>query len=151
MAITAKDIMTTDVLMVRPNDSIEKVASLLMENKISGLPVVNDEGHLVGLISEGDLVFQNKKISPPAVVDILGALIIVGSQEKYFEDIKRTLATNVESLMTNEVITVNPEQTIEELASTMIDKNVNRLPVLDGDKLVGIVTRHDLIGAMHKK
>jgi CBS domain-containing protein len=151
MSVTAKDIMTTDVLSVRPSDSIEKVASILMENKISGLPVVNDEGSLVGLISEGDLVFQNKKISPPAVVDILGALIIVGSQEKYYEDIKRTLASNVESLMINDVITVNPEQTIEELASMMIDKNVNRLPVIDGDKLVGIVTRHDLIGAMHKR
>ncbi|OEF97584.1 hypothetical protein BHF68_04845 [Desulfuribacillus alkaliarsenatis] len=148
--MTAKDIMNTEVKVVKPEDNVEQVAKILLENGISGLPVVDEKFKVVGMISEGDLIFQNKKLSPPAMVDILGAIITVGSQEKYFNDLKRTLATTVRELMVKNVFTVNTNTTIEDIATAMVDKNINRVPVVDNDKLVGIITRQDLIRAAHR-
>ncbi len=151
MEMLAKDIMTRDVKVAYPHDSIEQVAQVLMEHEISGLPVVNERQELVGIITEGDLVFQNKKITPPAFIEILGALITLGSQEQYFKELKRTMATRVEELMIKDVIAAKPEDTVKEVATMMVDKRVNRLPVLEGKTVVGIITRQDLIRAVHKK
>ena len=150
MEMLARDIMIKDVKVVHPHDSIEDVAQILMENGISGLPVVNEEQELVGIITEGDLIFQNKKITPPAFVEILGALITLGSQEQYFKELKRTMATSVEQLMEKDVITANPADTVQEVATLMVDKKVNRLPVVEGKTVIGIITRQDLIRAVHK-
>ena len=150
MTITAKDLMTSSVKVVQPNSTVEEAAKILLDNSISGLPVVDEEGILKGIISEGDLVFQNKKLSPPAMVDILGALITVGSQEQYFKELKRTLATTVNELMVTDVVTVNPDMTLEDIATLMIEKKINRVPVVDEQKLVGIITRQDIIRATYK-
>ncbi|OEH85315.1 hypothetical protein BHU72_04260 [Desulfuribacillus stibiiarsenatis] len=143
----AEDIMTSDVITVGLQDTIEDVAKILVEKKISGLPVV-DEGELVGIISEGDIVFQNKKVTPPAYVDILGALITIGSQEQYLHEIKRALATQVKDLMVTNVMTVEAEASLEEVATMMIDHNINRVPVVSKKKLLGIITRQDILKAM---
>ncbi len=149
MTIKAEDFMITDMKVINANDSVENAAKLLLEHNISGLPVVNDEGELVGVISEGDLVFQNKRMTPPAMVDILGAIISIGSQERYLKELHKALATDVGSVMTTNVITAKPEHTLEQLATMMIDNDVNRLPVIKDGKLVGIVTRQDIIRIVH--
>lgn len=150
MSLKAKDIMTVDVIVVKPDETLEQVANILLENGISGLPVVDDEENIVGMISEGDLVFQNRKLSPPAMVDILGAIITVGSQEQYFQELKKTLATNVVQLMATDIISVGPNQPLEDIATLMIEKQVNRIPVVEGKRLLGIITRQDLIRAAHR-
>ncbi len=149
--LTAEKIMTKDVITVRPEDDVEKVARLLVEHQVSGVPVVDGEGKVVGIITEGDLVVQEKKVKAPAYSIILGGVIYLESLNKFFEQLKRTIAEQVEGLMTRKVYTVSPDEPVQDIATLMTEKNVNRLPVVDKEgKLLGIVTRQDVIKWTHK-
>ncbi len=149
--LTAREIMTKNVITVRPEDDVEKVARLLVEHQVSGLPVVDGEGKVVGIITEGDLVVQEKKVKAPAYSIILGGVIYLESLNKFFEQLKRTIAEQVDGLMTSKVHTVGPDSTVQEIATIMAEKGVNRLPVVDeAGKLLGIVTRQDVIKWTHK-
>jgi len=148
MTILARDIMTKEVITVHPGDDVEKVARLLIEHNISGLPVTDLEGKVLGVISEGDLVIREKEIKAPAYGEILGAVFYLESQKKFFEDLKRTIARNVEELMSKKVYTVGPEAAVPEISALMVKKGINRVPVVDKDnKLLGIVSRQDIIKA----
>lgn len=148
--LTAREIMTKDVITVRPEDDVEKVARLLVEHQVSGFPVVDSEGLVVGIITEGDLVIQEKKVKTPAYSIILGGVIYLESLNKFFEQLKRTIAEQVEGLMTRKVHTVGPDSTVQEIATLMAENEVNRLPVVDEEgKLMGIVTRQDVIKWTH--
>lgn len=142
----AGHIMTKNVISVSPNDEIEKAARLLLEHKISGMPVVDEESRVVGIISEGDLVIREQEVKAPAFSEILGGVIFLESQKRFFEELKKTIALTVDELMSRKVYTVNEEAPLEQIATLMSKKAVNRVPVVDGNnKLVGIVTRQDII------
>ena len=142
----AGEIMTEKVVSVRPSDEVEKAARLLLEHKISGLPVVDDENRVVGMISEGDLVLRAKEVKAPAFSEILGGVVFLESQKRFFTELKKTIALSVGELMTNKVYTVGEEATLEQIATLMSAKGINRVPVVDKDnKLLGIVTRQDII------
>ena len=145
----AKDIMMKDVITVKPEDNIDEAARLMSNHSISGLPVVNDEGELVGIITEGDLLGKHKKISPPAYIEFLGGIIFTESQDKFYREIKRYMATEVKELMSTEVITVTPDTTVEEIATIMDKEGVKRLPVVENDRLVGIVSRANVIKVVY--
>lgn len=149
MTITAKDIMTKEVITVHPGDDVEKVAHLLLEHNISGLPVTDGEGRVLGVISEGDLVIREKEIKAPAYSEILGGVFYLESPKKFFEELKRTIARSVEELMSRKVFTVGPEAAVPEISALMVEKGINRVPVVDQDKkLIGIVSRQDIIKAV---
>jgi CBS domain-containing protein len=137
-----KDVMTKDVLTVREDASLKEAAILLAERGVSGLPVVDPRGHVVGVLSEGDIVFKEA-----------GQRAKGGFFERWFSlpapELQAKLeARSVGEAMTAPVITIGPNRPIAEAANTMIDQSVNRLPVVDaGDNLVGIVTRADLVRA----
>ena len=122
----------------------------LMEEKgISGLPVVDDAGILVGILSEGDLLRRESPMKPPLFMTFLGGVIYFESPSKFHEHIKKSLGMLVSDLMTTKVITTSPENSLNEATEQILSKKVNRLPVVDADsKLVGIVTRHDLVRAL---
>lgn len=142
----AGHIMTTNVITVRPGDDVEKAARLLLEHQISGLPVVDENNRVVGIISEGDLVLREKEVKAPAFSEVLGGVIFLESQKRFFEELKKTIALSVDELMSWEVITVNEESTLEEIATLMSKQGINRVPVVDEEKkLRGIVTRQDII------
>lgn len=145
----AKDIMTKDVITIKPDTSVEKAAKLLIDQKISGMPVVDAEQRVIGIISEGDFIFQQKRVNPPAFLNLFDGILQIGRQ-RFFDELKKMAANTVEDLMTKEVSTVNPETEIAEIATLMIDKNINRLPVVDEKgKILGIITRHDIIKNMY--
>ena len=149
MAKLARDIMTTKVITVSPHDEVEKAARLLLEHHISGLPVVDEKGMVVGVISEGDLILREKEVKPPAYSIVLGAVIYLESPQRFFDELRRTVAQKVEDLMSKKIYTVGPETTVEEIATLMAAKGVNRLPVVDeGRRLLGIVTRQDIIKSL---
>lgn len=142
----AGHIMTKEVITVKPADEVEKAARLLLEHKISGLPVVDEENRVVGVISEGDLVIREKEVKAPAFSEVLGGVIFLESQKRFFEELKKTIALTVEELMSRRIFTVDEEATLEEVATIMSKKGVNRVPVVDGDnRLLGIITRQDII------
>src|SRR5512147_888637 len=104
--LTAKDIMTKDVITVRPDTSIEELSTILVKNGISGVPVIDDAGALYGLATENDLISRNKRLHIPTVVSFLDAAIYLESSKKFEEDVKRLTATRVGDICAKKVITI---------------------------------------------
>ncbi len=144
----AKDIMTKKVITVFPEMSIPEVASFLLKHKISGAPVVDSEEKLIGIISEGDLIFQDKKVHLPTVVNILGGLVYLENFKHFDEELKKVMAQRVAEIMTKIVITIEEETSINEIATLMTEKHVHLLPVMRKDKIVGIIGKADMVRAI---
>lgn len=141
----AKDIMVKNVITVKRDQTVEDVIRLLMEHNISGLPVVDDENRIVGIVSEGDLIYRSKQLKLPSYFTILDGYIFLDNPKTMEEQIKKMVGYLVKDIMTEKVITLNEEDSIEKAASLMTDKKVNRLPVVKEGKLVGIISRRDII------
>lgn len=148
--IRAKDIMTENVITVRPETSIEELARILIENRISGAPVVDDNGNLLGIVTENDLISQNKRLHIPTVFRLFDAFIMLESPKKFEEEIKRLTATRVWDICTKNVITVNEDTPLQEIATIMSEKKIHLIPVMKDNKIAGIIGKADLIKAMAK-
>ncbi len=147
-----KDIMATDVITVSTSDSVEQCAKLLQENNISGLPVLDEGGKVAGIVTEGDLIRRASRIKAPGYLEILGGLIYLGSPGKFVEELQRAMSLEAGQLMSKDVISVKPEESVEEAATLMVEKGISRLPVIDDDdKLVGIVSRRDIMSCLYSK
>jgi len=145
-----KDIMSTELITVSTEDPVEKCARLLQENDISGLPVLDSGGSLVGMVTEGDLIRRASRIKAPGYLEVLGGLIYLGSPTKFVEELQRAMALEAGNLMSKNLITISPEDTLEKAATLMVEKNIKRLPVVDDNKkLVGIVSRRDIMGRLY--
>ena len=143
--ITAKDIMTTDVITISPEVEVAQAAQLLLEKRINGVPVVNEAGELVGILCQSDLIIQQKNIPIPSLFTLLDGFIPLTSSKKIDKEVKKIAATKVEDAMTANPVTVTPDTGIEEIAAFMVEKNYHTLPVVDGGKLVGIVGKEDVL------
>ncbi len=141
----AKDIMTKEVIAVKSQDLVEDVIKILMEKNISGVPVVDDENHVIGIVTEGDLIYRSKKLKIPTFFSILDGYVFLESTKTIEKQLKKMVAYRVEDVMTTEVITVEDDQTVEEVATIMTKKNINRVPVIKDNRLVGIISRRDII------
>ena len=147
----ARDIMTENVVTIEPEASVEEAAKILSENNVSGLPVV-EENKLVGIISETDLIIKDKKLHFPDYINLLGGIIYLESHKKFEKEFKKYIAVKVKELMTEEVKTINPDTSEEDIATIMVEENINRLPVVDEEgNLLGIVTRADLLKNLAEK
>ena len=145
----AKNIMTTDVIKVSPETSIAQLSKVLLENKISGVPVVDTEGILMGIVTEADIIKDNIKIQFPFYFDPLMVSGYSVDFEKYSEDIKDYLNSKVETIMNHRVKTARPSTPVSEIADIMVSNKINRLPIVDENKkIVGIITRADIIKSM---
>ncbi len=139
-----QDIMTKKVL--RPETTVREVAEILVNHKISGVPVVEDDGRLVGIVSEGDLMSKEILPEPPAEFCILGAVIYYNGLREYKDAFDRMAANTAAALMTKKVITVKAYDDISDVARIMRDKHIKRVPVLDDEgHLIGIVSRQDIV------
>jgi CBS domain-containing protein len=138
-----RDVMTKDVISVTPKTSLKEVARVLAQTRISGLPVVADDGKVVGVISEGDLLFKERGPTDRRGVGVLGWLLDPHGAEAQL----KLEASTVAEAMTMPPVTIESRRPIPVAAALMLEQGVNRLPVVDGGKLVGIVTRADLVRA----
>ena len=143
--ITAKDIMTREVITISPETEIAQAAQLLLTNRINGVPVVNDAGELVGILCQSDLIIQQKNISIPSLFTLLDGFIPLTSSKKIDREVEKIAATKVEDAMTANPVTVDPDTGIEKVAAFMVEKNYHSLPVVDGGELVGIVGKEDVL------
>jgi CBS domain-containing protein len=144
-----KDIMVKKVITIQKDASVEELSELLIKNKISGVPVTDSDGKLVGIATEGDLIIKDSDLHFPRYFKLLDSIIYLESLNKFKKNLKKFLGTKVEDVMTAEIKTVKEETPVSEAANIMIKYNINRVPVLDSkDKLVGIVTRADIVGSM---
>jgi len=143
--IRVKEIMTTDVITVSPDTEICEAARLLLENRINGLPVVDGEGRMVGILCQSDLVAQQKKIPFPTVFTLMEGMVQITSRKQMDREINKIAALTVADAMTPGPVTVGPENSLETVAALMVDKNLHTLPVMDRDRLVGIVGKEDVL------
>lgn len=149
--LTAKDIMTKDVITVTPETSIEDLSALLVEHAISGVPVVDSSGALYGIITENDLINQNKRLHIPTVVSFLDAAIYLESSKKFEQEVKRLAATKVGDICERKVVTISEDTSLQDIATTMAEKKVHLLPVLKEGTVVGIVGKRDVVRAMARR
>ena len=143
--IKAKDMMTRDVITVYPDTEIVKAAKLMLDNHLNGLPVVDGEGRLQGIICQSDLTAQQKKIPLPSYFILLDSPIPLTSQKNVEAEIKKMAATKVSEAMTPNPVTVAPETSLEDIATLMVKHNTHTLPVLDHGSLVGIIGKEDVL------
>lgn len=145
--IQVREIMSSPAVTVPPETEIRDVARIMRENQFSGVPVVDANDGLLGIITEMDLIARNAPLQRPQYIAVLSALIPINVAEvnQYREQLRQVLATTAEDLMGDEVVTVAPDTPIEEALEAMLDPEVTMLPVMDGEQVVGVVTRTDLV------
>ncbi len=150
--LRARDVMVKNVITVKEHDTLQEVAKILVDKKISGVPVIDDNNRVVGIITEGDLIYQGKKFHVPAVIEILGGVFYFEDPRKIEKDLRKMVGVKAGDVMTSEIITVEENTSIEEIATIMVKKSINRVPVTDETgMLVGIITRQDLIRTIHEQ
>lgn len=141
-----KDIMTKDVITINHDDSVKKCANLLMTHELSGLPVLDKKGKVIGMVTEGDLIRRASRIQGPAALEILGGIFYLDSPKTLMEELKKSMGHLVENIMTKDVVTVGPDKDIESAATLLVQKRIKRLPVIDKEEnLIGIVSRKDIM------
>ena len=145
--LKAKEFMTHDVITIRPDATVEELARLLIDHRFSGVPVVDDNNNLIGIVTEHDLISQNKRLHIPTIIRLFDAYIMLGSG-KMEDEINKMAATTVDDICTKDVVTITEETTLEEVATIMSEKNIHLLPVLRNKAVVGIVGKVDIVGAM---
>ena len=145
-----RDVMTTDVLTFKPSDSVETAARALSERRIGGAPVVDDDGLVVGLLEDDDLIVQDTRLHFPTVISVFGAYLELSSSLRHFEaDLRKAVGATVGDVMDADALTCRPDDTLETVATTLHDRNASRMAVVDDDgRLVGIVSRGDLVRAI---
>lgn len=141
----AKDIMTTDPVTVSPDTDVVHAARILIERKFNGLPVVDTEGRLVGVLTQSDLIAQQKKLNIPSFFTVLDGFIPLRSISELDDQMRRMSATVVSQAMTHDPITVGPDTPIDEIASLMVDSKYHTLPVVLNGRLVGVLGKEDVL------
>ncbi len=145
------DIMRTDVPTAAPTDSVAKVARMMSEHRVPGVPVVSAEGEIIGIITEGDLVERDADVTVPSFFAFFDAIIAVDAGQPFDEELRHVLATTAEELMSSPVYNILPTAALTELATLMMQENVNPVPVVNDDlQLIGLVSRADLVRLMAK-
>ncbi len=142
--LKVREVMETDWPTLGPESTVEDAIKLFAEARVSGAPVVED-GQLVGIITEGDLIFQDAEVKAPGFLDILGGIVPLKDTEEYRREALKSAGVVVSDVMTTAPTTVSPEATLVEAATVMAERRRKILPVVDGDLLVGVITRMDIL------
>ena len=144
-----RQVMTTDVVTFSPDATVESAARLLSERRLGGAPVVDSDGRVLGLLEDDDLIVQDAKLHLPTVITVLGAYIELPSSQRQFEaDLRKAVGATVADVMDAEAPVCSEDDTLEQVATVMHDRNLSRLPVVREGKLVGIISRGDIVRAL---
>ena len=142
--LSVKDIMTRGLIIVTPEMDIAQATKIILEKDINGVPVL-DGDKLVGILCQSDLIAQQKKFPIPSLFTLLDGIFPLTSMKRLEKETKKIAATTVAQAMSSDPFTVEPEMSIEDVATVMVNKNFHTLPVLDKEKLVGIVGKKDIL------
>jgi CBS domain-containing protein len=152
MAKTVADVMSRDLFTVKPQTPIKEAINILAERNISGLPVVDDAGKLVGVISETDLLWQETGVEPPLYIVFLDSVIYLENPARHDQELHKALGQTVGEVMSTHPVSVKPDQPLRKAAKLMQEKSIRRLAVTDdGGKVIGILTTGDIVRAMAAK
>jgi len=153
MAPTVRDIMDATLPTVRPEDSVETVLTVMREHELSGVPVVNEGGRCVGIITEQDLVMRGEDadLHLPHYFQLFGGFVFLESLGHFEERLRKAVAATAGDLMTEQPVTIGPEASAAEAARVIAEAGHNRLPVVEHGRCVGVVTRVDVLSALTRE
>lgn len=146
--LKVKDIMTKNVVTVTKETTVMELAGIFSERHISSLPVLDQNGDLIGIVTETDLVEQDKNLHIPTVISIFDWIIYLESDKKFEKELKKMTGGVVGDIYSSEVVTVSPDASISDVADLFSSRKITAIPVVEGKKLVGIISRIDLIRSM---
>jgi CBS domain-containing protein len=150
LALTVADIMETDVPTVTPEDSVETVLHVLREHELPGVPVVNAGGRCVGIITEADLVLsgEDADLHLPHYFELFGGLVFIEPLKHFEERLRKAVAASARDMMTPDPVTIEADASVEDAARLIARRKHDRLPVIEHGRLVGVVTRLDVLAAL---
>jgi CBS domain-containing protein len=150
VAELVSEIMDTDPVTVAPETSVEDVVAALREHELPGLPVVDSEGTVWGIVTEADLVLPDEDgdLHIPHYINLFGGTVFLEPLSRFGDRLRKAFAANAADMMTRDVDTVRPDTTVRAAARLIHESGHNRLPVVEDGKLVGVVTRIDVLGAL---
>lgn len=152
MAKTVADVMNRDPITVKPQTPVKEAIKILAEQRISGLPVVDDAGKVVGVISETDLLWQETGVEPPLYIVFLDSVIYLENPARYDQELHKALGQTVGEVMSTNPVTIKPDQPLRKAAKLMQEKSIRRVAVTDDEgKVLGILTTADIVRAMAAK
>lgn len=143
--IVARDIMSTELVTLSPEMDFISAARILLDKHINGAPVVDDQGSLVGILCQSDLIAQQKRMPVPTLITLLDSFVKLTSAKQLEKQIRKIVALTVAEAMTPDPITVQPDTKIETVAALMVDSNLHTLPVVEETRLVGIIGKEDVL------
>jgi CBS domain-containing protein len=143
--ITARDIMTTELITLAPDTDFASAARVLLDRHINGAPVVDEDGRLVGILCQSDLVAQQKKMPVPTLLTLLDSFVRLTPAKELEKQARKIAALTVSEAMTRNPVTVKPDTGIEAIAGLMVDSNLHTLPVVDEGRLVGVIGKEDVL------
>ncbi|MGD9826573.1 CBS domain-containing protein [Desulfobacter sp.] len=142
---TAMDIMEKEVISITPETDITRAVEILLNNHINGVPVVDGDGMLKGILCQSDLIFQQKNISLPPILTFLDGIIPLSSSKKLEQEMKKIAASTVAQAMVVDPVTVTPDTPVSDIAALMVEKHFHTIPVVQDGKVVGIVGKEDVL------
>src|SRR4051794_8887386 len=154
MALTVRDVMDADPVSVTPESPVQDVYRLLREHELTGLPVINEGGRCIGIITESDLVMAGDEgdIRLPHFIELFGGVVFPpGSVHRFQERVDRALASTAGEMMTEEPVTIEPDASLHDAGRLMARSKHNRLPVVEHGRLVGMLTRVDVLDGLTRE
>ena len=150
MALTVADIMDRDPVAVRPDDDVESVVRVMRRHELPGVPVVNEGGRCVGIVTEADLVIADEEgdLHIPHYIELMGGVVFLEPLRRFEERLRKAAAGDVSDMMTADPVTIEADAPAEEAARVIAASKHNRLPVVDDGRLVGVITRADVLRAL---
>jgi CBS domain-containing protein len=150
MALTVRDMMDGDPVTVAPQDDVETVVRLLRRHELPGLPVINEGGRCIGIVTEADLVIADEQgdLHLPHYIELFGGIVFLEPLRRYESRLKKAFASSVQDLMTEDPVTIEAGASVHEAGSIIARRGHNRLPVIEHGRLVGVVTRVDVLEAL---
>jgi CBS domain-containing protein len=150
MATVVRDIMDSSPATVHPETTVEEVIALLRQHELPGVPVVDDEGRCVGMVTEADLVLPDDQgdLHLPHYINLFGGTVFLEPLSRFEGRLRKAFASTAADMMTKDPDTVAPDTTVQEAARMIHESGHNRLPVVEEGRLVGVVTRLDVLGAL---
>ncbi len=150
MAETIAEIMDRTPETVQPDTPVEDVVRTLRENELPGLPVIDDDRKLVGIVTEADLILPDDQgdLHIPHYINLFGGTVFLEPLGRFEDRLRKAFASKAADMMTRDPDSVAPDTTVREAARLIHDTGHNRLPVVEDGRLVGVVTRVDVLGAL---
>jgi CBS domain-containing protein len=153
MALTVRDIMDPELVTVTPEDDIETLVRLLRRAELPGVPVVNEGGRCVGIVTEADLVISDEQgdLHLPHYIELFGGVVFLEPLRRFEERLRKAVGLTVGDIMTSELTTIEPDAGVHEAGRVIAESGHNRLPVIEHGRLVGVVTRVDVLEALTRE